>query len=66
MFGVILELFVVEEKLLAGRENKLGTAIAAFQNSVRKLHGRLPKEGNVMKSAMSLLTCRSRFPVFFR
>lgn len=66
MLGIVFELFVVKEELLAGCKNKLGAAITAFQDSVRKLHGRLPKEGNTVKSAVSLMTCRSRFPVFFR
>jgi hypothetical protein len=39
VFGVILELFVVEKQLLAGRENKLGSAIIAFQYSVDEFHG---------------------------
>jgi len=42
MLGVVLELFVVEEELLAGSEYKLGAAIAALQDSVGKFHGRLP------------------------
>jgi hypothetical protein len=66
MLGIVFELFVVEEKLLACSKYEFCTAIATFQNSVRKLHGRLPKEGKPLKSAMSLVTCRSRFPVFFR
>jgi len=40
--GVVLELFVVEEELLAGCENEFGAAIDALQNSVCKVHGRLP------------------------
>jgi hypothetical protein len=45
-------LFVVEEELLAGRENELGAAVDALQDSVRKFHGRLPKTGSAPKSAM--------------
>jgi hypothetical protein len=45
----------VEEKLLASRENKLGAAIDAFENSVGKLHDRLPhRQGTTLKSAMTL------------
>jgi hypothetical protein len=53
VFGVVLELFVVEEKLLTGGENKLGATVEALQNSVGILHGRLPKEGKTLKSAIS-------------
>jgi len=40
--GVIFELLVVEEQLLASGEDKLRAAVIAFQDSVGKLHGRLP------------------------
>jgi hypothetical protein len=43
MPGVVLELFVVEKQLLARRENKLGAAIVALQDSVDEFHGRLPR-----------------------
>jgi hypothetical protein len=43
VLGVILELFVVEKKLLTGSEHELGAAIVALQNSVDKFHGRLPQ-----------------------
>ena len=42
VLGVVLELFLVEEKLLAGGEYKLSAAIAALQDSVLKFHGQLP------------------------
>jgi hypothetical protein len=45
MLGVVLELFVVEEQLFTRCKYKLAAAIAALQDSIRKLHGRLPKEG---------------------
>ena len=61
--GVILELFVVEEKLFAGRENKLGATIDALENSIGKLHDRLPHwQGSTLKSAM---TNRKDSPVPF-
>jgi hypothetical protein len=41
--GVIRKLFVVEENLLASRENKVGAAVNAFQDSIGKFHGRLPQ-----------------------
>jgi hypothetical protein len=47
VFGVVLEFFVVEEKLLAGGENELGAAIEALQNSVGILHGRLPQRREI-------------------
>jgi hypothetical protein len=31
--------------LFAGREHELGAAVDALQNSVRKLHGRCPPDG---------------------
>jgi len=46
VLGVVPELFVVEEHLLARGEHKLGAAIDALQNSVRKFHvAGFPKEG---------------------
>jgi hypothetical protein len=45
VLGVVCKLLVVEEKLLAGREYKLGAAIYALQYSIYELHGRLPKIG---------------------
>jgi hypothetical protein len=42
MLRVVPELFIVEKQLLAGREDKLGAAIVALQNSVDEFHGRLP------------------------
>jgi len=41
--GIVRELFVVEEELLAGGEDKLGVAIDALQNPVGKIHVRLPQ-----------------------
>jgi hypothetical protein len=46
--GFVLELFVVEEKLLAGSKDKLGSAVAARQNSVDKFHGRLPRRKDTL------------------
>ena len=54
MLGVVLELFIVEEKLLACRENKLGAAVNALQDSIGEFHGRLPSQGLPPKSAMAL------------
>jgi len=42
VLGIVLELFIVEKQLLAGREHKVGTAIIALQYSVDEFHGRLP------------------------
>jgi len=42
--GVVLELLVVEKKLLTRGEYELCPAINARQDSVCILHGRLPKE----------------------
>lgn len=43
MLGVVLELFVVEEKLLTRGEYEFGAAVIALQNSIDKFHGRLPQ-----------------------
>ena len=40
---IVLELFVVKEKLLAGGEDELNAAIATLQSPVSKFHGRLPQ-----------------------
>jgi hypothetical protein len=53
MFGIVPELFVVEEKLFARGEHKLSAAVDALQDPVRKFHGRLPKEGNFLRSALA-------------
>ena len=37
-FGIVLELFVVKEELLAGGKHKFTTAIGAFQCSVYEIH----------------------------
>jgi hypothetical protein len=55
MLGVVLELFIVEENLLACSENKLCAAVNALQDSIREFHGRLPSQGLSPKSATSLL-----------
>jgi hypothetical protein len=53
VFGVVGELLVVEKQLFAGCEHKLGAAIVALQNSIDKVHRRLPQgQGMTMKSAM--------------
>lgn len=46
MLGVVLELFVVKEELLARGEHKLRSAVITFQNPIDKFHGRLPEAGN--------------------
>jgi len=54
MLGVVLELLVVEEELLACCENKLGAAVNALQDSIGEFHGRLPSQGLLPKSATAL------------
>jgi hypothetical protein len=62
---LVLELLVVEKKLLAGGEDKLDAAVAARQNSVGKFHGRHPlKKGKSMKSAMNIISLPVPFPCF--
>jgi len=43
--GVVRELLVVEENLLASREDKIGAAVYAFEYSIAVFHGRFPKAG---------------------
>ncbi len=40
--GVVFELFIVEEDLLARSKNELGAAVNARQYSIGEFHGRLP------------------------
>jgi len=40
--GVVFELFIVEEDLLARSKNELGAAVNARQCSIGEFHGRLP------------------------
>jgi hypothetical protein len=44
MLGVVLELLIVEKDLLARCKYKIGAAVNAFQDSIGKLHGRLPSQ----------------------
>jgi len=39
VFGVVLELFIVEKQLFAGREYKLGPAVVTLQYSIDEFHG---------------------------
>jgi hypothetical protein len=43
VLGVVGELLVVEKQLFAGRKDELGAAVIAFQDSVDKLHDRIPQ-----------------------
>jgi hypothetical protein len=53
VLGVVLELFVVEEQLLACCENKLGAAVNTLEDSIGEFHGRLPSQGSPPKSAVT-------------
>ncbi len=66
MLGVILELLIVEEELLACSENKFGAAVNAFQHSIGEFHGRLPSQGIPPKSATSLLNLPVPVPFIVR
>jgi hypothetical protein len=50
MLRIVLELFVVEKKLLTGGENKLSAAVIALQDSVGKFHGRLPRRRECLRN----------------
>jgi hypothetical protein len=55
MLGVVLEFFVVEEKLFAGRENKVGPTVTALQHLVFEFHSPASLEqGNSLKSALEI------------
>jgi hypothetical protein len=44
VFGVVLELLVVEEKLLAGGEYEFSAAVKTLEHSIFEFHGRrLPR-----------------------
>jgi len=63
VLGVVLELLVVKEQLLARGEHKFRSAVMTLQNSVNEFHGRLPQSrGSLSKSAI-IRACRSRIPV---
>jgi hypothetical protein len=53
VLGIVCELLVVEEKLLAGGEYKLFAAVDALQDSVFEFHGRLPQRRGDTESAMT-------------
>jgi hypothetical protein len=40
--GIVFELLVVEKDLLASREDELGAAVNALEDSICEFHGRLP------------------------
>jgi hypothetical protein len=55
MLGVILELFIVEEKLFAGCEHKISATVVALQYSVSEFHWPASLEqGKKMKSAKNV------------
>ena len=62
MLGIVLELFVVEEKLLAGGEYEFSAAIDALQDLILEFHGRLPQEQGMGRNRPWCSTARrSRF-----
>jgi hypothetical protein len=54
VLGIVLELFVVEEELLACCEYELGAAVNTLKDSIGEFHGRLLSQGLSPKSAMAL------------
>jgi hypothetical protein len=53
--GIVLEIFVVEKKLLARGEDEFRAAINALQYFIREIHGRLPRRRDLLKSAIDLI-----------
>jgi hypothetical protein len=47
VFGVVLELFIVEKDLFARRKDKFGAAVNALQQPIVEFHGRLPRNRDV-------------------
>ena len=43
VLGIVFELLVVEEKLLAGGEYEFSAAVVALEDSILEFHGRLPR-----------------------
>jgi hypothetical protein len=67
VFGVVLELLIVEKELLAGRKNELGAAVNTLQDSIGEFHGQLASQGiTPTVVTASSKTCRSGFPVLFQ
>jgi hypothetical protein len=64
--GIVLELFVVKENLLASRENELGAAVDALEYSIGEFHCRLPRNRDIHRNRPMGNDCRSRFPVIVR
>jgi hypothetical protein len=65
VLGVVFELLVVEEDLLTGGENKLGSAVAALQYSIGEFHWPAsPKQGRSPKSASDLSNRAGRDSLF--
>jgi hypothetical protein len=54
VLGIVFELFVVEEDLLASGKYELGAAVNALEDSIGEFHGRLPSQGLPPKSAIAL------------
>jgi hypothetical protein len=52
VLGIVLELFVVEEKLFSGGEHKLRAAVIALQHSVCEFHDRFPRNRDLAESAI--------------
>jgi hypothetical protein len=59
--GFVLELFIVEEKLLPGCENEVGAAIDTLQNLILEFHGNAPFGPRPQHASnVELSACRRR------
>jgi hypothetical protein len=54
VFGIVLELLVVEKYLLTRCKHEICSAVYTLEHSIDELHGRLPSQGLTPKSAMDL------------
>jgi len=55
---VVFELLIVEEELLARRENEIGAAVYTLQYAILEIHGRFPA-GRLHRSGRRGERCRS-------
>src|SRR6185437_8950909 len=66
MLGVVLELLIVKKQLLARGEHELRPAVIAFQDSIKKFHGRLPRNREDDRNGHDLGSLPVPFPCLSR
>jgi hypothetical protein len=53
VLGIVLEILVMEEELLACSKDEFGAAINTFQDLIREFHGRLPRRRELQTAMTS-------------